>query len=79
MVVIVETLLFGTRNGGLTFRVARDPPTRGRHPDEAVATVLARCLQHEADHLDGLVFVDRLTARDRKRLLAAAELPGRPR
>jgi len=38
---------------------------------------LARCLQHEVDHLDGLVYVDRLPARLRKRLLAAAaEHPG---
>ncbi|MFI7155958.1 peptide deformylase [Micromonospora chalcea] len=38
---------------------------------------LARCLQHEVDHLDGLAYVDRLPARTRKRLLAAAaEHPG---
>jgi peptide deformylase len=28
--------------------------------------LLARCLQHETDHLDGIVFIDRLSAADRK-------------
>jgi peptide deformylase len=28
--------------------------------------LLARCLQHENDHLDGIVFIDRLSADDRK-------------
>ncbi len=31
--------------------------------------LLARCLQHEVDHLDGRLYVDRLTARERKRVL----------
>lgn len=31
--------------------------------------LLARCLQHESDHLDGVVFVDRLPRRARKRVL----------
>lgn len=35
--------------------------------------LLARCLQHETDHLDGMVFGDRLPARTRKRLLKEAE------
>ena len=30
--------------------------------------LLARCLQHETDHLNGIVFGDRLTARARKKL-----------
>lgn len=30
--------------------------------------VLARCLQHEVDHLDGVVFEDHLTIRDRRDL-----------
>ncbi len=34
--------------------------------------LLARCLQHEADHLDGMVFVDRLPRRTRKKVLEAA-------
>jgi peptide deformylase len=33
---------------------------------------LARCLQHEADHLQGIVFADRLPTRDRKRLYKEA-------
>jgi peptide deformylase len=38
--------------------------------------LLARCLQHETDHLDGLLYVDRLPAKQRKRLLAeSAEAP----
>ncbi len=32
--------------------------------------LLARCLQHEADHLDGTVFGDRLSGRARKKLFA---------
>ena len=32
--------------------------------------LLARCLQHETDHLDGLLYVDRLPAKRRKRLLS---------
>lgn len=28
--------------------------------------LLARCLQHETDHLDGIVFIDRLSSQDRK-------------
>lgn len=28
--------------------------------------LLARCLQHETDHLDGIVFIDRLSAENRK-------------
>ncbi|MCW2670904.1 MAG: peptide deformylase [Frankiales bacterium] len=33
---------------------------------------LARCLQHESDHLDGMVYVDRLSTKERKRVLAEA-------
>jgi peptide deformylase len=35
--------------------------------------LLARCLQHETDHLDGTVFADRLSHRARRKLFAAAE------
>ena len=31
--------------------------------------LLARCLQHEYDHLQGMLFIDRLSARRRKRVL----------
>jgi peptide deformylase len=30
---------------------------------------LARCLQHEVDHLDGVLYVDRLTGAERRRVL----------
>lgn len=33
--------------------------------------LMARCLQHEIDHLDGKLFVDRLTGETRKRVLRA--------
>ena len=39
--------------------------------DETPASLLARCLQHEVDHLDGKLFVDRLTGEARKRVLRA--------
>ena len=35
--------------------------------------ILARCLQHETDHLYGRVFADRLSGRARRRLLKEAE------
>jgi len=41
--------------------------------------VLARCLQHEADHLRGLVYVDLLPTEERAAILAAAGLPTRHR
>ncbi|HEY3503950.1 MAG TPA: peptide deformylase [Actinocatenispora sp.] len=40
--------------------------------------MLARCFQHETDHLDGLVYVDRLPRRTRKKVLKAAGLPTEP-
>jgi peptide deformylase len=36
----------------------------------------ARCLQHEVDHLEGIVYVDRLPEQLRERLLAEAAGPG---
>jgi peptide deformylase len=44
-------------------------------------TVLARCLQHETDHLDGVLFVDRLDEQARKdamRAIREAEWWGEP-
>ncbi|GAA3658910.1 peptide deformylase [Nonomuraea antimicrobica] len=35
--------------------------------------LLARCLQHETDHLDGQLYIDRLPAKRRKQVLAAYE------
>jgi peptide deformylase len=51
--------------------------TAGR-PVTIVGTgLLSRCLQHEYDHLEGVVYVDRLPRRHRKRLLAdSADHPG---
>jgi peptide deformylase len=43
--------------------------------------MLARCIQHETDHLDGVLFVDRLDAETRKLAMAeirAAEWFGEP-
>jgi len=31
--------------------------------------LLARCMQHEIDHLDGVLFIERLSRGDRKRAL----------
>ena len=43
-------------------------------PVEVVGTgLLARCLQHETDHLNGTVFGDRLSGRVRKKLYAQHE------
>jgi len=39
--------------------------------------LLARCLQHETDHLDGIVYVDRLPDDERAAILAAARDGGR--
>ena len=41
--------------------------------------LLARCLQHETDHLRGTVYVDLLSPEERAAILAAAGLPGRHR
>ena len=43
--------------------------------------ILARCVQHETDHLDGILFVDRLDREQRKAALRAirqAEWAGQP-
>ncbi len=37
--------------------------------------LLARCLQHECDHLEGKVYVERLSAKERKRVLKEMEPP----
>ncbi len=37
--------------------------------------LMARCLQHETDHLDGRVFLDRLTGEARKQALRALRSP----
>jgi peptide deformylase len=43
---------------------------------------LARCLQHESDHLDGVLFIDRMDPATRKEAMKAireAEWQGQPR
>ena len=37
----------------------------------AGSDLLARCVQHETDHLDGIVFIDRLDAQTRKEAMKA--------
>jgi peptide deformylase len=49
-----------------------------RHGDPVTITgtgYFARCLQHETEHLDGIVYVDKLPAEQRAELLAAAGFP----
>jgi len=44
-----------------------------QNPVEIVGDgLLARCLQHESDHLEGTVYVDRISAKERKRVLKEA-------
>ncbi len=42
----------------------------GNVQEEEDRDMLARCMQHEIDHLDGILFIDRLEPEDRKRLIA---------
>ncbi|WP_423184424.1 peptide deformylase [Arthrobacter sp. NyZ413] len=63
---------------GLAFPVRRHQTTRATGVDlngnpvsiEAEG-MLARCFQHETDHLDGILFTDRLEGEDRKTALRA--------
>lgn len=46
--------------------------TRHGDPVQVVGTgILARCLQHETDHLDGILFLDRQDEQGRRRILDA--------
>jgi peptide deformylase len=65
---------------GAYTKCARPDWARVTGVDETVAPVtykgdgtLARCLQHETDHTQGIVFGDRLSRKYRKRLFAEAE------
>ena len=49
---------------------------RGEPVSIEASGMAARCLQHEMDHLDGTLHVDRLPEEDRERLLAEAAGPG---
>jgi peptide deformylase len=42
---------------------------RGQALEVAGDGLLARCMQHEIDHLDGVLFIERLSRGDRKRAL----------
>jgi peptide deformylase len=65
----IPGLYFDTRRRLNT--VARGVDRHGR-PVQVVGTgELARCLQHETDHLDGVLFVDRLDPTTRKAALRA--------
>jgi peptide deformylase len=58
------------------FRARVDGVDIGGKPVTIEATgMAARCLQHEVDHLDGTVYVDRLPHELRERLLAEAAGP----
>ena len=61
--------------------VARGQDEHGR-PVQVVGTgELARCLQHETDHLDGVLFLDRMDSETRKaalRAIRSAEWSNRP-
>ena len=50
--------------------VARGFDLHGEPVTLSGSDVLARCVQHETDHLDGILFVDRLDAETRTRALA---------
>jgi peptide deformylase len=52
--------------------VARGWSEHGEPVTVAGSELLARCIQHETDHLDGVLFLDRLDAETRK--LAMAEI-----
>ena len=50
--------------------VARGFDMHGEPVTLAGSDLLARCVQHETDHLDGILFVDRLNPETRRRALA---------
>jgi peptide deformylase len=48
-------------------------------PNRSGSGTLARCVQHETDHLDGVLFIDRMDSATRKaamRAIRAAEWSG---
>jgi peptide deformylase len=51
--------------------VARGRDMYGKPVTVRAIAMLARVLQHEADHLDGVLFIDGLPAEDQRRFLAA--------
>lgn len=83
LIAPVERHLDESEEGCLSVRGQFSPLSRPdvatvRGVDHAGAPVevsgdglLARCLQHEYDHLQGLLYIDRLSARARKKVLKA--------
>ncbi len=53
--------------------ICRGQDENGRDAEIIGTGLLARCLQHETDHLNGIVFGDRLANRARKKLWAIHE------
>jgi peptide deformylase len=51
---------------------------RGRRVTISAAGLLARVVQHEIDHLDGVLFLDRVRDQETIRVITAAEEPGPP-
>ena len=51
--------------------VARGMNMHGEPVTLEGSDLLARCVQHETDHLDGIVFIDRLDAQTRKEAMKA--------
>lgn len=51
--------------------VARGFDMHGEPVTLVGSDLLARCVQHETDHLDGIVFIDRLDAEQRKEAMRA--------
>jgi peptide deformylase len=51
--------------------VARGFTMHGEPVTLVGSDLLARCVQHETDHLDGIVFIDRLDAEQRKEAMRA--------
>ena len=54
-----------------TTRRCREPALAGEPVSFSGGGLLARCLQHETDHIYGTVFGDRLNSKTRKRLQKA--------
>jgi peptide deformylase len=48
--------------------VVRGTTKNGRLVEISAQGMLARVLQHEIDHLDGVLFIDRLSPKERKRI-----------
>ncbi|WP_363325938.1 peptide deformylase [uncultured Pseudokineococcus sp.] len=61
----------------LTSAVVTGVDVRGEPVRVSASGLAAVCLQHEVDHLDGLLYVDRLDADERAEVLRAAGLAPR--